>query len=326
MLSFEEFSEKMIKTVGMIMRRGRDNVEVVVIHVPEGNEILTGITTIAKDQKITTSPTVYLEKLYRTYQTIGDYDELVKNLEPWLVEAIKEQEELLKLAKDPETAKKNIVFSFLHTKQNEDILGMMPKRLFHDLSITYTWLLKMNQDGINKIPVTNEVMDFLGVNEQELYELAYENTKRILEPVVMKIDDVTNYLLHRTTQYIDLFDAPQSQEENSGTVYAVTNRGMSFGATSVLYKEELQKLAEKLNSNLFLVPISNQLMWAMSDEDSNSEELAELLYFGNQVRSIGTRLSNEIYLYDKETQEITQVTDSEHKMLVEKDDGMSVSM
>ena len=80
-----------------------------------------------------------------------------------------------------EGAKDNIFFQVINTLQNEDMLRDMPHREFQDLSIIYRWVVKVDENGIQSSAIRNNLAEQLGMNEEQLFKCAVENTSQIHE-------------------------------------------------------------------------------------------------------------------------------------------------
>lgn len=91
---------------------------------------------------------------------------------------------------DFDSAKDNIVFQVINTLQNEDMLKDMPHREFQDLSIIYRWVVKVDEKGIQSSVIRNSLAERLGMNEEQLFKCAVENTRRIFPPTVKSMNDV----------------------------------------------------------------------------------------------------------------------------------------
>lgn len=167
----------------------------------------------------------------------------------------------------------------------------------------------------------------MGLNEEELYQLAYENTRRLFPTSIKPIKEVIEELQGGASdELVEALAEAEAQEEP--TFYVVTNQTRERGAVSILYTDELQKLAEKLECDLYLLPSSLHEMLAVPEKYVELDTLKDMVYEVNQmVVEVEDRLSNEVYKYDRNEQSIAQVTDTQHKMLVEEaDENMGMDM
>lgn len=83
----------------------------------------------------------------------------------------------------------------------------------------------------------------------------------------------------------------ETQDERS--MYVITNESKLFGATSMLYEETLYELAEKIGSDLYILPSSIHEVIAVSADFGSPDEWAEMVYESNMDQvDINDRLSN----------------------------------
>lgn len=91
------------------------------------------------------------------------------------------------------------------------------------------------------------------------------------------------------------------------SIYVVTHEGRVYGAVAALYKGVLNQLAEKLGSDLIIIPSSvHEVLVLPKDESYRSAEIwNRMVREVNETQLEGEEvLSDHIYLYCKETKDI----------------------
>mgnify|MGYP003320858350 CR=1 FL=1 len=122
----------------------------------------------------------------------------------------------------------------------------MPHREFHDLSIIYRCHVFQDEYGRASAQIDNRLAEVMGLDEEELYKLAYENTRRLFLTSIKPINEVIEELqLGKGNKVIQDFKEAADQEEP--LFYVVSNGMRDRGAINILYTDELQKLAEQLD-------------------------------------------------------------------------------
>lgn len=203
-----------------------------------------------------------------------------------------------KIVIDFENAKDNIIFQLVNTEQNREILKGMPHRDFQDLSIIYKWVLDISPEGMNTARVDNALSARLNLNEEQLFVLAAENTRKILPPRVTPIDEL---LREMGVKIIE--EMPLNQ-----TMWVISNDQRMYGATSMLYEDKLHTLAQKIGTDLYILPSSVHEVIAVSAM-RNPEELAKIVSEINTTQvPLEERLSNQVYYYDKDLRKLTMAT------------------
>ena len=89
-----------------------------------------------------------------------------------------------------------------------------------------------------------------------------------------------------------------------------------------MYEEPLHELAEKIGSDLYILPSSIHEVIAVSADFGSPDELAEMVYEINMDQvDINDRLSNQVYCYDKDLRTLWLATDTINKSLDDVDRG-----
>ena len=213
------------------------------------------------------------------------------------------------------TLKNNIVFQFVNTEQNKELLKSIPHREFQDLSIIYRWVIKIEVKGIQSTIINNDLANKFNLTEQQLYDLAYINTKNILSPITKLMNDVIYDLFMENgisaEEIKEVGTFPLEQE-----MWVISNNKGVNGAVSILYPEVLFNLADKINSDLYILPSSIHEVIVISSKNKDVDYLAQMVYEINMTEvKLDERLSNQIYFYDKTTQQISLATNTEFKRL-----------
>jgi hypothetical protein len=103
--------------------------------------------------------------------------------------------------------------------------------------------------------------------------------------------------------------------EESG-LYVITNKFFSEGASAVLDKDKVAELADKLGNNLMLIPSSINEFLAVADNGNiEAEKMAEMVEEINRnVVRLDERLSDNVFLFDRQTREYSQLTNSDRRL------------
>ena len=321
MYSIEEFKQELIPWLENFLKEQYGDAHITIEPTEKTNQVLTGINCIIHNNGPICTPILYLENLYQRYCQCGDYEETLDGVKNAVVSAIENispyEDNVRNFYKDHN----NVYFHFIHTEQNKALLETMPHREFYDMSIVYRCFVFRDETGTATAQINHRLANLMGLNEEELYQLAYENTRRLFPTSIKPIKEVIEELQGGASdELVEALAEAEAQEEP--TFYVVTNQTRERGAVSILYTDELQKLAEKLECDLYLLPSSLHEMLAVPEKYVELDTLKDMVYEVNQlVVEVEDRLSNEVYKYDRNEQSIVQVTDTQHKMLVEEADG-----
>jgi hypothetical protein len=193
----------------------------------------------------------------------------------------------------------DIIFELVNTEKNEEKLQNIPHRKFEDLTIMYR-LLRFGERGTACTKVDNEVAREMGLEEKQMFELAMGNTKRILPPVIATMNEIFLQLLVENGMVSDEFaNSLNFGNTSDDTVYHISNSKHLYGASFILYEDELHNLAEEIGSSLYIMLSSVHEVLALSTKTNNPCKLEQLVKIINNMAANEDEeeeeLSNRIY-------------------------------
>ena len=317
MMNYEIFKEVVAEKFMDYMPEQYQGMRLRVEPVNKVNKVLDGITLVGSGAGRSVSPTLYINHMYEHYLETENLQEVLQSAARRMDMAFKEMPEVGDA--NLESAKDNIVFQVINTLQNEDMLRDMPHREFQDLSIIYRWVVKVDENGIQSSAIRNNLAEQLGMNEEQLFKCAVENTRRIFPPTVKSMNDVIREMFISDGMPAEVADMMIGEMPEDKMMWVISNdRGIN-GAGSMLYEDNLHKLAMKLETDLYILPSSVHECIAVSTNVGDPYELAEMVSEINMGQvALEDRLSNQVYHYDKDARRLTLATDTPNKRL----DGM----
>lgn len=194
-------------------------------------------------------------------------------------------------------------------KKNKERLKNIPHVKFLDLALTFYFNLEPEAAiGENaSIQIENEHLKMWNIDMGKLYDLAMENTQQKLPPRCQNICDIIVDILKQEgiepgTSVLDDFRT----EAEALPMYVVSNRKNYFGASVICYPDVLKKMAQRLHSDLIILPSSvHEIILLPSDGKENVRELNDMIADINlhQVAEDEV-LSDHLYYYDLERDEL----------------------
>lgn len=314
MMNYEIFKEVVAEKFMDYMPEQYQGMRLRVEPVNKVNKVLDGITLVGSGAGRSVSPTLYINHMYEHYLETENLQEVLQSAARRMDMAFKEMPEVGDV--NLESAKDNIVFQVINTLQNEDMLRDMPHREFQDLSIIYRWVVKVDENGIQSSAIRNNLAEQLGMNEEQLFKCAVENTRRIFPPTVKSMNDVIREMFISDGMPAEVADMMIGEMPEDKMMWVISNdRGIN-GAGSMLYEDNLHKLAMKLETDLYILPSSVHECIAVSTNVGDPYELAEMVSEINMGQvALEDRLSNQVYHYDKDARRLTLATDTPNKRL-----------
>lgn len=284
--------------------------------MPKVNQTLDALVLIPQnDEKWNTSPIFYVNDMYEAYLCSEDLNQVLEaaaiNMEK-AFQSVPENSNPI----DYNEAKDNIIMTLVNTEQNKEMLANMPHREFQDLSIIYRWVTEKRSDGISSARVNQSLAEQLGMDEAALYRAAVSNTKKLLPPVVKNMNTVIRELFMKEGMPAEMADKMIEEVPADKSMYVIGNESGINGAASMLYEDVLHKLAEQLETDLYIMPSSVHEVIAISVDMGDPNELAEMVTEINSGQvELEDRLSNQVYHYDKDLRKLTLATDTPNKRI-----------
>ena len=316
MMNYELFKEVAAEKFKEFMPKEFKDCKVDVHSITKVNQTMDGINLVPTgDDRLSTSPTIYINNMYEHYKECEDLQEVLQSAAESMVKAFVEAPNVSPKV-DFDTAKDNIIMVLVNTEQNKGMLENVPSRQFQDLSIIYRWVVDKDRDGISSTIVNNGLAEKLGMNEEQLYKAAVENTVRLFPPTVKSMNDVIRDMMMADGMPGEIADMMIGEVPEENMMYVISNdRGVN-GAASMLYEDNLHKLAEKLETDLYIMPSSLHEVIAVSVNMGDPNELAQMVNEINMDQvSLDERLSNQVYHYDKDLRKLSLATDTPNKRL-----------
>lgn len=169
-----------------------------------------------------------------------------------------------------------------------------------DLKAEYVVPLDDGKAGKAMI-ITNKVRKTLGFKNNELRTAAIFNTAEYYEFNIYPMKDMLKELGMAADEMAEITEGiPQT------SMYVITSRGKSYGATALIYPTVFAKLADELQSDLLIIPSSIHEVIAVAEgEDISPEEYKEMVTTVNETEVLPEeRLSEHVYRYLKEENSI----------------------
>lgn len=277
MMDYEVFKNVVTARIKEFLPPIYRDFKVEICYVPKINGVREAmIVSLEMEDYRMSGPNIYMDDLYEQFKACSDMDRILQETAETVVAFTGMQPlgegECVKL----QDYRNNVVQMLINTEMNRELLENAPHREFFDLSVIYRLaVLDADGKGYATALITNELMEELGVTAEELDQLAEENSRRNLKT---QLFPMTSELTMMTTE------------------------AKMYGAINLLRMDEIKKVAEKMNANLYLLPSSVHDIMAIRDSGLNSEEnLFAMLKDGNDLcNNQDENLSFNIYYYDRE--------------------------
>ena len=200
---------------------------------------------------------------------------------------------------DFEEIKGNVVFKLV--SKDEELIEKVPHKDFLDLTIVFY----INVNNTHFALINNQVAEQLNINEEDLMNVAMENTPRILG---YKLKGIFSTIAELTGCENEIYDIAQL-EDSLVPLQVLTNTIDTYGAGTILYPNLMENIAEKFQSDLYIIPCSvHEMLIYKNNEQMDKDILKEMITHvnDNEVPKEDI-LSYNLYFYSREKNEISIV-------------------
>ena len=303
MLDFESFQQYVKDNIKDFLPSEFAHAEVNLQTVNKNNgKQLHGITIRTGENPV--CPNIYLDQFYENYKEQGmDIDVVMERVAQLELEHMNPSEDFSSIAekfKDVEFIKSHVVVAIVNAEKNVEMLQNTPHKLTEDLAIIYKVYLGGGSDGIGTITIKDEHMKQWDISLDELHACAMENSKTIMPAKVQDMGSVLAEMMGGMPE--DMM--PMVAEDKM--MYVISNEQKVNGAASIIYSDALEKLSEKLGTDLYILPSSIHETIAISANFGTPEELAQMVREVNATQvSQEEQLSDHVYKYDAKTKTLS---------------------
>ncbi len=313
MMNYEIFKEVVKEKIKDYLPPKYENAEVNIHSANKVNQVKDGLTVQLPESNV--APTIYLNDLYAEYKETENLQGIMVKTAKMFDEAISRTGEI-NTDISAENMKEKIVFQLINTEQNKEMLAGMPHREFQDLSIIYRAVMKVEKEGIQSVMITNPIAASMGLTEEQMFKLAAENTRNIFPPRVRSMNEIMREMFERDGMPPEIAEMMIGEMPPNETMWVIGNEQGINGAISMMYEDQLHKLAENLETDLYIMPSSIHEVIAVSSDMGDPNELAAMVAEINMDQvALEERLSNQVYHYDKDLRKLSLATDTPNKRL-----------
>lgn len=199
---------------------------------------------------------------------------------------------------DFEKVKEKIFFRVINAGKNEELLKSVPYRKFLDLAVTFRVVCMVNDNVKGSTIINYRTLHQWGISEDELYEIAYNNTFSQPLNAVPISEIIKNKLCDSEA------DIPQDVDKLL-PIY-VFGHNSDSGAACILQKDLLRKLAQKHQKDLIVLPSSiHEIMVVAKERECPVSVFRDMIRGVNHsVAPVSDVLSDHVYLYNREKDEL----------------------
>lgn len=299
-MKYEEFLTYVQK--GLTEITGEEG-KVSISHVIKNNGVeLDGLIIMMKDSNI--SPTIYLNQYYEEYCEGRPMNQILDTI----IEIYDENKDKVTICADFfmnfENIKEQIVYKVINYSQNQKLLQKVPHKKILDLAVVFYCLLEQGETGNATALIYNSHMETWHVEDSKIYEIALENTPRLLKSDIKKMADIIKELFMQENDMSEEVCSKILEDmkgDKQADMFVLTNQSRINGAACMLYDNVLHDFAEAINSDLYILPSSiHEVIIVPKINNLEKNELREMV---KEVNAEGVAndeiLSDNVYVYNR---------------------------
>jgi len=262
---------------------------------------VTGLMLKGEQERV--APNFYLDHQFVEWMRgVCTLEEIAEKLCQAYQEEVKRNSHLIsKIQFTWEEFRHGVFFRLVNAEKNKDLLESIPHQKFLDLALVYYYTVPISTEVIGTLVITKEHLTLLGIEEEELHQAARNNAERYQPVKIRGMEDLL-YDLGRKIG-VEVSEAKTCRP----FLFVLTNSKGSFGASALLFEEELEYFANRIENDFYILPSSVHEVILVPDCAEFSAE-----YFRSMVKEINATqvdatevLSDNIYRYDRKTKEIS---------------------
>lgn len=292
-MNYNRFTEK---TAELLQQRMGEQYKVKVTKVLKNNDIsLTGVVIVQESDSV--SPTIYLDELYRQHQDGAPMEEIVEEIAALYEKHARHVELDMDFFRHYASVENRIYHKVVNWEKNRKLLEDVPYFRWHDLAVVFYYAMEEAAFGKASILIHNNHLDLWGQPAEEMYHTASRNMQKnmpeLLVPMRKILEEMTGLRM----------------EESGMPLYVLTNRERVFGASAMLYSEQIKELAGQMHSDLLILPSSVHEVLLLPDDRTQDYD-----FYRQMVHEVNTTqvdpeeiLSFNLYRYNREKAAIEEI-------------------
>lgn len=299
-MTYQKFEKEIVDAINKNLPRGH---QTLIKPVDKNNGVvLHGL--IINNGLCNISPTIYLDYYYDEYKKGFSIDSLSKQIITQYQKFALEEDFDITVFTDYKKCKPNISYKLINYEKNKELLKDVPHIVYLDLAIVFYCLLCKSKAETSSILIRNSHMEHWGVTCEELFDVASNNTPRLLESDIRNLTDIVKELMDNNP---DIVLNSDSVIDDDNAMYVLTNKLKLYGACCILYKNLLEEFAKKVGSDLYIIPSSvHEVLLLPNSIEYDREYLTDLVKEVNSSDlSTEDVLSDHVYYYSRKDDAIT---------------------
>lgn len=299
-MGIEEFTKTICNKLEMELKECVIKKESVV----KNNGLILHGLQISKDES-GISPTIYMENYFEEFEKGWCVEDIIEDILNCYMYASKEKPIDIELFDDFEKVKDRIVYRLINMEKNKEMLLTTPHIKFLDLAVVFYYLSDSESPSRYTILINETYVKLWKKTKEELFEYAVMNTPYLLKVSLRGMESVIHEMFSEEGTGIDEYkeESMIKETKKDEIMYVLSNAYGVYGAACVLYHQVLDKFANLVACDFYILPSSvHEVILIPKNETVQKERLKQMVKEVNETEvAMEDILSNNVYLYSQKS-------------------------
>ena len=184
------------------------------------------------------------------------------------------------------------------TEANKEMLSNIPHKEMEDMSVVYRFDMGTNEDGRATILVTNQLMDSMGINAEQLHADAVENAPKIKPVEIKGMGEVLSEMMGMSPEDMAMMGMPTDPADEK--IFVATVPDKVHGAGVLAYQDFMDQAAERVGGDFFILPSSiHEILIVPDTGEMGLKDLKNMVQEVNATQvAPEDKLTDSVYHYD----------------------------
>ena len=292
-MNYEEFRDRIAEDVKRELEsRTGDGYEVQTHAVEKMNENYDALTVRPEGDVIGVN--LNLEEFYKAYEDGHSYDDLVERAASRVGSALENQPDFdLDAIKDYDRMKETLSMEVVSARRNAELLSKVPHKEIEDMAVVYRFIVDSGDECRGSILITNQILDNYGITKEQLHEDALKYAPVMRPAVIQTMSETLLEIMGPEARDM----VPVMPDE---PLFVATVPDKIQGASVLVYQDFMDKAAERIGGDFFILPSSiHEILLVRDDGTFSIDHLEDMVKEVNATQvAPEDLLTDSVYHYD----------------------------
>lgn len=319
-MTYEEFLKLTKKNLKRFFPESFQERKVEIMEVLKNNNIKLQGVYLPGTKSYTSVPLLYLESYYQELEDGKKLEDVWQKIAQGYQKCQEAEISIDGISSrewDYETIKKSLTVYVRNAQENIDFLASCPHEIREDLALVYGFHVLVDGEKAGSAIINYDRLRWLGVSEEQLKQDAWENMKQSNPPCFLDLQDMLAKMYSDELGDVKAGSLEYLEDvDPNAMMYVLTNSNQVNGAVYMCDEEVMSLIAEKLGSDLIVIPSSiHETIILKETENVSVTELNAMVEAVNEEAvTPQEKLGNSVYRFDREAQRLEKAVEQAEKL------------